>query len=104
MSRQAYEVVVMRGGSILRSDTINEFIRQSGEDIQAPFIYNELGSRDDPASTPSTAWYWADPLRTMFGKKYNVTVRASQLDDHGRNSYPALTKAALDRKARSLFP
>lgn len=101
MSRQAYQVVVIRGGNILRSDTINEIV---GPDIQAPFIYNELGSQTDPASTPCTAWYWADVISGMFGKGYVVTVRTIDIDDHGRPTYPALTKEQLDRKARSLFP
>lgn len=101
MTRQAYEVVVIRGASILKAETINEIV---GPELQAPFIYNELGSQSDPASTPCTAWYWADVIRQMFGKGYNVTVRTVQLDDHGRKEYPALTKEQLDRKARSLFP
>jgi hypothetical protein len=104
MTRQAYEVVVLRGASILRSDTINDFLRTTGEDIQAPLIYNELGSQDDPTSTPCTAWYWADVIRPMFGKGYSVTVRTVHLDDYGHKTYPALTKESLDRKARSLFP
>jgi hypothetical protein len=102
MSRQAYEVVVIRGANILKAETINDIL--ADPEMQAPFIYNELGSQSDPASTPCTAWYWADVIRGMFGKGYNVTVRTVQLDDHGHKTYPALTKAALDRKARSLFP
>lgn len=87
----------MTGWQVVQQDAttdaeMNELLE--GEDFQFPLVYNNQ----------SSAWYWANVINDILAQderypSVRVTVRRQP-----EQTYPPITKEALDRKARSLFP